>query len=62
MIKWLTKGVRHSVFGSRYRESRIITIMGGTLFKKVAAVACLKKRDLKRPNKTPQSYNQTGLK
>ena len=36
-----------------------ITIMGGTLFRKVAAVARLKKRDLKRPDKTSRNYDQT---
>ena len=35
-----------------------ITIMGGTLFWKVATVACLKKRDLKSPDKTPRNYDQ----
>ena len=36
-----------------------ITIMGGVLFKKVAAVAKLKKQDLKRPYKTPRNYDLT---
>ena len=36
-----------------------ITIMGGMLFRKVATVAQLKKRDLKRPDKTPRNYDQT---
>lgn len=36
-----------------------ITIMGGALFRKVATVARLKKRDLKRPDKTPRNYDQT---
>ena len=35
-----------------------ITIMGGILFKKVAAVARFKKRDLRRPDKTPRNYDQ----
>ena len=33
--------------------------MGGALFKKVAAVARFKKRDLKRPDKTPRNYDHT---
>jgi hypothetical protein len=36
-----------------------ITIMGGTLFRKVTAVAKLKKRELKRPDKIPRNYDQT---
>ena len=36
-----------------------ITIMGGVLFRKVATVAQLRKRDLKRPDKTPRNYDQT---
>ena len=36
-----------------------ISIMGGTLFRKVATAAHLKKRDLKRPDKTPRNYDQT---
>ena len=36
-----------------------ITIMGGMLFRKVTTVAQLKKRDLKRPDKTPRNYDQT---
>ena len=36
-----------------------ITIMGGTLFRKVATVAQSKRRDLKRPDKTPRNYDQT---
>ena len=36
-----------------------ITIMGGALFKKVAAVARFKKRDLKRPDKAPRNYDHT---
>ncbi len=35
-----------------------ITILGGDLFRKVATVAWLKKRDLKKPDKTPKTYNQ----
>ena len=54
-------GARHSVFGARYKESWHITFMGGTLFRKVAAVAHLKKRDLKRLDKTPRNYDQTRL-
>lgn len=38
-----------------------ITIMGGALFRKVAAVVKLKKRDLKKPDKTPRNYNQTSF-
>ena len=34
-----------------------ITIMGGDLFKKVASVARLHKRDFKRPDKVPVTYN-----
>ena len=36
-----------------------ITIIGSTLFQKVAAAARLKKRDLKKPDKTPHNYDQT---
>ena len=36
-----------------------ITIMGGKLFHKVAAVARLKKSALKRADKSPRNYNQT---
>lgn len=36
-----------------------ITIMGGILFKKVATVARLWKRDLKKADKTPRNYNHT---
>ena len=36
-----------------------ITIMGGQLFQRVATVARLKKRDLKKPDKTPRNYDQT---
>ena len=35
-----------------------ISIIGGTLFKKVAIVAKLKKRDLKRADKVPRTYDQ----
>ena len=35
-----------------------INIMGGDLFKKVASVARLKKRDFKTANKTPRTYDQ----
>ena len=41
-------------------DSRVdITIMGGNLFKKVAAVAKFRKRDLKKPDKTPRNYDHT---
>ena len=36
-----------------------ITIIGSTLFLKVAAAARLKKRDLKKPDKIPRNYDQT---
>ena len=36
-----------------------ITIIGGELFKKVATVARLKKRDLKKADKTPHNYDQS---
>lgn len=36
-----------------------ITIMGGKLFQKVATAARLKKRDLKKPDKTPRNYDQS---
>ena len=35
-----------------------ITIIGGTLFKKVAAVARLKKRDFMKADKVPRTYDQ----
>ena len=35
-----------------------ITIIGGTLFKKVAAVAKLRKRDFKEADKVPRTYDQ----
>ena len=35
-----------------------ITIIGGTLFKKVAAVAKLRKRDFKQADKVPRTYDQ----
>ena len=35
-----------------------ITIMGGEMFKRVAVVAKLKKRDFKPPDKTPHNYDQ----
>ena len=38
-----------------------ITIMGSTLFRKVAAVVRWKKRDLRKPNKTPRNHDQTPL-
>ena len=36
-----------------------ITIISGELFRKIATVARLKKRDLKRPDKQPRNYDQT---
>ena len=38
-----------------------ITIMGGVLFRNVAAVARLKKRDLKKSDKTTRNYDQTSF-
>ena len=35
-----------------------ITIMGGTMFRKVAAVAKLRKKDFKNPDKQPKTYDQ----
>lgn len=35
-----------------------ITIIGGTLFRKVATVARLRKRDFKKADKTPRAYDQ----
>ncbi len=35
-----------------------ITILGGDLFRKVATVAWLKKRGLKKPDKIPKTYDQ----
>ena len=35
-----------------------ITIVGGDLFKKIAAVSRLKKNDFRQPDKTPVTYNQ----
>ena len=35
-----------------------ITIIGGALFKKVATIARLKKRNFKKPDKTPRTYDQ----
>ena len=35
-----------------------ITIMGGELFKKVAAAARLKKRDFKKPDRVPRTYDR----
>ena len=35
-----------------------ITIIGESLFRKVAAAARLKKRDLQKPDKTPRTYDQ----
>jgi len=39
-----------------------ITIIGGDLFKKIAAVARLKKRNFKQPDKAPVAYNQQPFK
>lgn len=39
-------------------SSADITIIGGNLFCKVVAAAQLKKRDLKKPDRTPQNYDQ----
>lgn len=39
-----------------------ITIIGGELFKRVAAVARLKKKDLKEADKTPHNYDQSLFK
>ena len=39
-----------------------ITILGGELFKKVAAVTRLKKKDLKEADKTPCNYDQIPFK
>ena len=35
-----------------------IMILGGRLFKKVALVVKLRKKDFKKPDKTPQTYDQ----
>ena len=39
-----------------------ITIIGGDLFKKIAAVERLKKRNFKQPDKVPVTYNQQPFK
>ena len=39
-----------------------ISIIGGTLFKRVAAAARLKKRDLKKADKIPRTYDQQAFK
>ena len=39
-----------------------ISIMGGELFKRVAAVARLKKKDFKPPDKVPYSYDNRPFK
>ena len=39
-----------------------ITIMGGELFKKVAAAARLKKRDFKKPDRVPHTYDRKEFK
>ena len=38
-----------------------ITIIGGELFKRVAALAKLKKRHFKRVDKTPKTYDQRSF-
>ena len=38
-----------------------ITIMRGNMFLKVASVARLKKRDFKKPNQVPHTYNYNRL-
>lgn len=35
-----------------------ITVIGGGLFQKVATTVRLKKKDFKKPNKTPRTYDQ----
>ena len=35
-----------------------ITIIGGNLFRKLASVACLKKKSLKPADKIPRTYDQ----
>ena len=39
-----------------------ITIIGGYLFKKLATVSRLQKKDFKQPDKTPLAYNQQPFK
>ena len=39
-----------------------VTIMGGELLRKVAAVAKLRKKNLKPPDRYPQSYDQRPFK
>ena len=39
-----------------------ITIMGGDLFRRVAVIAKLRKRDLKNPDKIPRNYDQRPFK
>ena len=39
-----------------------ITIIGGSLFRKVATAARLKKKDLKKPDRTPRTYDQQPFK
>ena len=39
-----------------------ITIIGGALFKRVATIARLRKRDFKPPDKTPKTYDQRSFK
>ena len=38
-----------------------ITILGGEMFKKVASVACLRKKDFQPPDKTLRNYNQQSF-
>ena len=38
-----------------------INIIGGSLFKKVATIAHLRKRNFKKADKTPQTYNQQNF-
>ena len=39
-----------------------ITIIGGALFKRIATIARLRKRDFKPPDKTPKTYDQKSFK
>jgi hypothetical protein len=39
-----------------------ITIIGGALFKKVASVAKLRKRDFMQADKVPRTYDQRSFK
>ena len=40
----------------------ITIIGGGELFRKVVAVAHLKKKEFKKPEKTPHNYDQSPFK